>query len=201
MKRFLLFGMVCGCLLSGCTVHFPAKVVSGRIDVMKPPKYIEQPQIVEPEDPGRDSLIVSPGLMWAGGWFWPDDRQLPQKDVARFSIELSLQWSPAKVWEAIFFLPAFPTWTLGINLGMDLYDSSMTHNVGAVYVEGQFLLFGLGALAVGYAWNFAEEKHGPQLSLLLLSLLYVRATYLFEHGWGLQLGVCWKLPIIWTWAR
>jgi len=190
-------------LLCSCILHVPVRPhAPGKIDIYKPPKApVGFADVEEPEDSGADGFVMSGGLLVWDGWYL-DPANQGELDVGGLDIELSVYWciedwdeQPKKTG-----LDLYPRWTLGLNVGFNLYRPVENSTFNSFYVEAQLAFFGTG-IAFGYTRRTLEELHGFQASMTLLGGFYLRWIYLSNGNWEILYGLNLKLPVLFSWRR
>ena len=202
-----IFTVCCAVLAAGCFVYHSEKNRPGDIDITEPPEELEEPQRVQPSHPGVSYVTtqfapaVEVGTHYdaAAGRHWP---------LRRAGIELTGGYGtttyPADGTHGAAFYPTRPH-MLAVGWVPHNSPENIDHRL---YAEFRTPLFtseehnehiGAARLSAGWSAQLRALRHGPQLTAILLEVLYARANWDIGDGWAITGGV--RIPFGFTWVQ
>ncbi len=204
--RISVVALVLAVTASGCVVHQARNKDAAVRWIETPPEAIEEEGLMERRTEGYRALWLSNGGFAAVGLEWP--RTGGRAKNADAGVETTIAFCPRSL-DASPPSGDLPRVELpsgifyGLNLGLSIAERQ-GGAVGPAYVEAQVALsLDLGAYlgtAAGWAADFDEGHHGPQVTAFL-GPFYMRVTHLLRDSTNLLFGITLKLPLVFAWER
>jgi hypothetical protein len=204
--------------LAACHSHLERNA-PGVVDPATPPARASR-TVEPPGDPGERFVVLSPGVVVAGG-----GRSDPARGVFDAAIEVTVDLGERDTSHNDhragdrLFVPRgwqFPPRGIGFTLGWSaLRVTGRTGEVdgdgdgalaeeravsrGPLYAEAH-RFWSAGGLGGGWTVDPFAGQHGPELFGYLM-IYHLRARYLIGEGYEVLVGVQLKLPHAWIWSR
>lgn len=201
----LRFVLVWGAVLaSGCFVYHSEKNRPGDVDITEPPDELEDPQRVQPDHPGVSYVTtqLAPTVEFGTHYDAAVGRNWTTR---RTGVELTGGYGTASYPTAgTLGATSYPTRPYMLAVGW--VPHSTTENIDhRLYAEFRTPLFtseehiGAARLSAGWSVQPRPLRHGPQLTAILVELLYARANWDIGDGWAITGGV--RIPFGFTWVQ
>ena len=176
---------------AGCAEFYDAQWNAlGHINVNEPPRSSPSREPEQPSDPGLRIVWLTAGALSGGG------TTLSSRAAGAYGVggEVSLHVGTIDRTPS----PPIPDRALGLNLGINLVDSTLKR-VGPAYAEAQFLRRGMW-FAGGWAFDVGGGAQGPQATVGL-GPVFIRYRQLFDTDGTILFGLAVKGGVSWVTSR
>lgn len=162
----------------------------GHIQVEAPPRSPRSREPEQPSDPGVRIVWLNGGVLAGGGGTLSTSSRGAYAVGGEASLHVGFDDRTSS--------PFFARRSVGLNLGMNVVDSSV-HGAGPAYAEVQVGRNGLW-LAAGWAYDLVGREQGPQATAGL-GPVYVRWRQLFDRDGSIVFGLAIKGGLTWITSR
>ena len=169
----------------------------GHVDLAAEPRFPEQREVEDPRDPGERLLILNSGG-YIAGWLSSNDDYKKDQSLPTGGLEFSVLYAERELSHYADDFVLYPQEAWGGSIGWTFFQSG--EGLGPLYLEGEYLFYGIFTASGGYAWDPSTNAHGPQVSLSLGPFLF-RTLYRAGDRFDFTLGAVFKLPTVWVWSR
>ena len=186
------------CATAGCKTIYSDANRPGHIDVTEPPEEMDDPERLQPEDPGGWGAVGSLR-------FYSEIAGASYRGVRQSSYPLGAEMSfgAARI-ERLRHTQGFLS-PAGIHVVGAVVGANLTrynhHEVWRprVYMEADTRLLGLIRGSAGWTVRPTTGHHGPQVTVGIAHVLHTRANWDIGHGWSMSIGV--SIPLYAVFVR
>jgi hypothetical protein len=181
-------------LLAACQHWHSERNAPGHIDLTTPPTR----EIEEPNDPGENMIVVSPGVFAGGGpgIGGPGGNRGRGSAGAVVSVEYGGS-ARSHVGDELFGVLPFDSY--GLALGWNFFEDDRGQRTGPLFFDLQYRRVILGA-AAGWAYDPSSGNQGPH-AMAFVGPFYLDLAYDAGRGTTLDVGIMLRGALAWVWSR
>lgn len=176
---------------NGCVVHHGKTNAPGIAKPREAPEDRKREELIAPDDPGENVVVVSPGPFVGGG---TTNRGT---GIYRIGAELSMSYGTAPRSHPDDFL-VMSQHAGGINVGVVPVEQGTFVSSPAIYGEAQYR-YEMSGLAAG--WSVRPGIGGGPQVTGFFGPIYLRSTTTLKEGTALTVGLMFKWPMTIVWSR